>query len=46
MISFWDALFIVAAEGSGAKKFHTEDLQAGQELLGVRIVTPFREPTA
>jgi predicted nucleic acid-binding protein len=46
MISFWDALIIVAAEGSGAKKLYTEDLQAGLELLGVRIVNPFREPVA
>jgi predicted nucleic acid-binding protein len=41
MLSFWDALIVVAAEGSGAKTLYSEDLQAGQELLGVRIVNPF-----
>jgi predicted nucleic acid-binding protein len=44
MLSFWDALIVVAAEGSGAKTLYSEDLHAGQELLGVRIVNPF--PTA
>jgi predicted nucleic acid-binding protein len=41
MISFWDALILVAAAGSGAKVVYSEDLQAGQELAGVRIVNPF-----
>jgi predicted nucleic acid-binding protein len=41
MLSFWDALIVVAAEGSGAKILYSEDLQAGQKLLGVRIVNPF-----
>jgi predicted nucleic acid-binding protein len=42
MVSFWDALIVVAAEGSGAETLYTEDLQAGRELLGVRIVNPFQ----
>jgi predicted nucleic acid-binding protein len=42
MLSFWDSLIVVAAEGSGAKILYSEDLQAGQELLGVRIVNPFQ----
>jgi len=41
-LSFWDALIVVAAEGSGAKTLYTEDLQAGQSLLGVLIVNPFQ----
>jgi len=41
MLSFWDALIVVAAERSGARILYSEDLQAGQELLGVRIVNPF-----
>ena len=41
MLSFWDALIVVAAESSGAGALYSEDLQAGQELLGVRIVNPF-----
>ena len=42
MISFWDALIVVAAESSGARTLYSEDLQAGRELLGVRIVNPFQ----
>jgi predicted nucleic acid-binding protein len=45
MLSFWDALIVVAAERSGAKTLYSEDLQAGQELLGVRIVNPFAGPS-
>jgi predicted nucleic acid-binding protein len=41
MLSFWDALIVVAAERSGARILYSEDLQAGQEILGVRIVNPF-----
>jgi predicted nucleic acid-binding protein len=41
MWSFWNALIVVAAENSGAKTLYSDDLQAGQELLGVRIVNPF-----
>ena len=40
-LSFWDALIIVAAARSGAKRLYTEDLQDGQEILGVEIVNPF-----
>jgi predicted nucleic acid-binding protein len=43
MLSFWDALIVVAAENSGAGRLYSEDLQAGQELLGVRILNPFSE---
>jgi predicted nucleic acid-binding protein len=42
-ISFWDALIVTAASLSGAKRLYTEDLQAGQVLLGVEIVNPFRK---
>jgi predicted nucleic acid-binding protein len=41
MLSFWDALIVVAAQSSGAGTLYSEDLQAGRELLGVRIVNPF-----
>jgi predicted nucleic acid-binding protein len=44
MLSFWDALIVVAAESSGAGILYSEDLQAGQVLLGVRIINPFSEP--
>jgi len=42
MISFWDALLVVAASHSGAATLYTEDLNEGQEILGVRVVNPFR----
>jgi predicted nucleic acid-binding protein len=41
-LSFWDALVVVAAARSGAKRLYTEDLQNGQMLLGVEVVNPFR----
>ena len=40
-ISFWDALVVVAAARSGAAVLYTEDLNHGQEILGVRICNPF-----
>jgi predicted nucleic acid-binding protein len=42
MLSFWDAVMVIAAEGSGARIIYSEDLRAGQELPGVRIVNPFQ----
>jgi len=40
-LSFWDALIVVAAARSGAAVLYTEDLNDGQEILGVRISNPF-----
>lgn len=40
-LSFWDALIVVAAARSGAEVLYTEDLNDGQEILGVRISNPF-----
>ena len=40
-LSFWDALVVVAAARTGAAVLHTEDLNDGQEILGVRIRNPF-----
>jgi predicted nucleic acid-binding protein len=45
-ISFWDALIVVAASRSGARTLYTEDLNHGQEILGVRVVNPFHGLTA
>ncbi len=42
IISFWDALIVVAASRSGAAILYTEDLNHGQKLLGVTIVNPFK----
>ena len=41
-VLLWDALVIVAAARSGAKRLYTEDLQDGQTILGVEVVNPFR----
>jgi len=40
-LSFWDALVVVAAARTGAAVLYTEDLNNGQEILGVRISNPF-----
>jgi len=39
--SFWDALIVVAAARTGATVLYTEDLNDGQEILGLRISNPF-----
>ncbi len=41
VLSFRDALIIVAAARSSAVALCTEDLGDGQEILGVRITNPF-----
>ena len=43
-LSFWDALILVSAARSGAKRLVTEDMQDGRTLHGVRIEDPFGEP--
>jgi predicted nucleic acid-binding protein len=40
-LSFRDALVVVAAARTGAAVLYTEDMNDGQELLGVRISNPF-----
>jgi predicted nucleic acid-binding protein len=40
-LSFWNALIVTAAARSGAAVLYTEDLNDGQEILGVRISNPF-----
>ena len=40
-LSFWDALVVVAAARSGAATLYTEDMNDGQEILGVRVRNPF-----
>jgi predicted nucleic acid-binding protein len=42
IISFWDALIVVAAARSGASVLYTDDLNHGQKLLGVTVVNPFK----
>ncbi len=40
-LSFWDALVIVAAARCGAEVLYTEDLNHGQEIMGIRVDNPF-----
>ncbi len=42
-ISFWDAMIFAAAEESGAERLLTEDLNAGQKIAGIEIVSPFSD---
>ena len=42
-LSFWDALIVVAAARAGAEILYTEDLNHGQEILGIQIRNPFME---
>ena len=40
-LSFWDALVVVGAARAGVTVLYTEDMNDGQEILGVRISNPF-----
>jgi predicted nucleic acid-binding protein len=40
-LSFRDALVVVAAARTGAAVLYTEDMNDGQEILGVRVSNPF-----
>jgi predicted nucleic acid-binding protein len=41
--SFYDSLIIASAIRTGCKKLYTEDIQDGREVLGVKIINPFKE---
>lgn len=41
-ISFYDAAILAAARRLKCKVVHSEDLNHGQDYLGVRVVNPFR----
>ncbi len=40
-LSWWDALIVAAAQVANCRFLLTEDLQDGQELGGVQVVSPF-----
>ena len=40
-ISYWDAAIIVAAKQLGCETIYSEDLNAGQQYDGLRIINPF-----
>ena len=39
-LSFWDALILAAASAAGCSILYSEDLNAGQTILGVRVQNP------
>ena len=39
-VSFWDALILASASSAGCSRVFTEDLNAGQTILGVAIENP------
>lgn len=39
-LSFWDSLIVATAEFAKCKEIYTEDLNNGQNILGVKIVNP------
>ncbi len=41
MLSFWDALILVAAARGACRVLLSEDMNAGQHIGGVEIVNPF-----
>ena len=40
-ISFWDALILASARKAGAVRILSEDLNAGQRIVGIGIENPF-----
>ncbi len=40
-IGFWDALIVACALKSGATRILSEDLNAGQNIAGIKIENPF-----
>jgi predicted nucleic acid-binding protein len=40
-LSFWDALILAAAASAGCGVVLSEDLNPGQEILGVKVQNPF-----
>jgi len=40
-IGFWDAMIVASALSCGAVRILSEDLNAGQRIVGVRVENPF-----
>jgi predicted nucleic acid-binding protein len=40
VISFWDSLIVAAAASAGCSILYTEDLNAGQIIMGVKVQNP------
>ena len=45
-LSYWDGAILAAARALGCDVLYSEDLNAGQDYDGVRVVNPFVPPVA
>jgi predicted nucleic acid-binding protein len=41
-LSYWDSLIVAAAKAASCGHLLTEDLQPGQKLDGIEVISPFR----
>ena len=44
--SFWDSLVVSAAQAAACRYLLTEDLQHGQDLDGLQVLSPFQAEPA
>ena len=42
-LSYWDCLILAAAKQSGCEAVFSEDMSAGQDYDGLRVINPFDE---
>lgn len=40
-LSYWDSAILAAAQASGRDAVYSEDLNAGQDYDGLRVINPF-----
>lgn len=45
-LSYWDSLIVAAAKSASCRYLLTEDLQTGQNLDGVQVISPFAHDPA
>jgi predicted nucleic acid-binding protein len=43
-LTYWDSTIVAAAQALGCQEVHSEDLRHGQQIGGVIVVNPFRDP--
>jgi len=43
-LSWWDALIVSSAQSAGCRFLLSEDLQDGQKLAGLEVLSPFSHP--
>ena len=45
-VSYWDGAILAAARAMGCDAVYTEDLNAGQDFDGIRVINPFADQGA